>query len=116
MTCQKALAQARGAFKAAIATGYVLLLMLAFAGCAAHSRGSASQGGTHSYRSQQAPEAAARCFARNAEEHSSALAAEVTRRDGAADVVVREKTASRMRRRIFVRRAAAPWVRSRSWS
>ena len=91
MTCHKVLAQARGAFTAAVATGYVLLLMLAFAGCAAHSRGGASQGGTHSYRSQQAPEAAARCFARNAEEHSSALVAEVTRRDGAADVVVRVK-------------------------
>jgi hypothetical protein len=53
--------------------------------------GGGSVGGEHTYRSQRAPEAAARCFARNAEEHSSALSAEVTPREGAADVVVRVK-------------------------
>jgi hypothetical protein len=91
MTWQKVLAQARRTFEAAIGAGYVLLLALAMAGCAANPRGGVSQGGTYSYRSQQPPDAAARCFARNAEEHSSALVAEVTRREDAAEVIVRVK-------------------------
>ena len=45
----------------------------------------------HSVRLRQAPEAAARCFARNAEEHSSALVAEVTGGPSRSDVVVRVK-------------------------
>ena len=44
-----------------------------------------------SVRLRQAPEAAARCFARNAEEHSSALVAEVTGGPSKSDVIVRVK-------------------------
>ena len=46
-----------------------------------------SHGSTHTHRSQLAPEAAARCFARNAEEHSIALKSEVS----GANVTVRVK-------------------------
>jgi hypothetical protein len=91
MTRQKVFPQARRTLRAAIGAGYVLLLALAIAGCAANPRGSGAQGGTYNYRSQQPPEAVARCFARNAEEHSSALVAEVTPREDAAEVIVRVK-------------------------
>lgn len=45
------------------------------------------------HRFKEPPERAARCFARNAEEHSSALAAEIGPRDarGRVQVVVRVK-------------------------
>jgi hypothetical protein len=68
-----------------------LCLQAALAGCAETQRRSGGYGWTHTYRSEQPPERAARCFARNAEEHSSALASEVTPRDGGADVMVRVK-------------------------
>jgi hypothetical protein len=43
-------------------------------------------------RFQLPPEKAARCFARNAEDHSSALASEVNvNRDGTAETIVRVK-------------------------
>ena len=51
-----------------------------------------SAGSTHTVRLQQPPAQAARCFARNAEEHSSALVAEVAAtRDGGAQTIVRVK-------------------------
>lgn len=63
---------------------------------AACSFGQAASGGfggsTHTVRMQQPPAQAARCFARNAEEHSSALVAEVnSTRDGGAETIVRVK-------------------------
>jgi len=61
-----------------------LSIAIAAAACAAQRE---PYGSAHTYRSQLAPEAAARCFARNAEEHSSALKSEIT----GADVVVRVK-------------------------
>ena len=46
----------------------------------------------HSHRFKQPSEKAARCFARNAEEHSSALMSEVqVRGDGSAEVIIRVK-------------------------
>jgi hypothetical protein len=68
-----------------------LAVMLLLPACSQTQRQSSGYGSTHAFRSQQPPEQAARCFARNAEEHSSALAAEVIRRDTGADVVVRVK-------------------------
>ena len=60
-------------------------LAAAAAGCAAPG---GDYGATHSERLTRAPEAAAHCFARNAEEHSGALVAKVTRtRDGAHALV-----------------------------
>lgn len=65
-------------------------LVTTLAGCA--TRGGGDFGTTHTHRFRQAPEAAARCFARNAEEHSGALVAEVTTtRDGGAHVAVNVK-------------------------
>jgi hypothetical protein len=49
------------------------------------------RGSTHTYRSQLPPDQVARCFARNAEEHSSALASAVTIHDGRATVAVSVK-------------------------
>lgn len=66
----------------------ILLFMLVFAAaCAQAQRERGAYGASHTHRSQLPPEQAARCFARNAEEHSSALVAEVT----GADVTVRVK-------------------------
>src|SRR4051794_5219216 len=70
---------------------FAVLLTVLFAGCAQNPPRAGAPGGTPTFRSRQAPELAARCFARNAEEHSSALVAEVKPREGAADVVVRVK-------------------------
>ena len=59
-------------------------------GCALPQRGDA--GSVHSHRFKQPPREAAQCFARNAEEHSSALKAEVNAaRDGVAQTIVRVK-------------------------
>ena len=67
-----------------------LFLTATLAGCA--TGGGSDYGTTHTQRFKQAPEAAARCFARNAEDHSSALVAEVTlTRDGGAHVAVNVK-------------------------
>lgn len=70
-----------------------LLALLIIAGCAGTQReGSGSYGSTHTHRSSLPPDQAARCFAHNAEEHSSALVAEVaTGRDGRTEVTVRVK-------------------------
>ena len=73
----------------ALFTGLALTVLLA--GCAETQRQPRSFGSTHTYRSPQPPDAAARCFARNAEEHSSALTSEVTPRDERVEVVVRVK-------------------------
>lgn len=69
---------------------WVLALGL-LAGCAQGQRPSAQYGSSHTHRFQKPPPDAARCFARNAEEHSSALVAEVNARDSGAEVVVRVK-------------------------
>ena len=63
------------------------LVFLTLSACAQPSRDAGAYGSQHAHRFQQPPEKAARCFARNAEEHSSALKAEVT----GAEVVVRVK-------------------------
>ena len=57
--------------------------------CGAPSRPSAAHGSRHSVRLQQPPHAAAACFARNAEEHSSALVSEVRPHGAGAEVIVR---------------------------
>ena len=68
-----------------------LVLLAPLAGCAVGPRSAPELGSSHSVRFQQPPHDAARCFARNAEEHSSALISEVqTGRDG-AHVIVRVK-------------------------
>jgi hypothetical protein len=59
--------------------------------CGTPSRQSAAHGSRHTVRLQQPPDAAAGCFARNAEEHSSALVAQVRPRGFAAEVIVRVK-------------------------
>ena len=61
------------------------------AGCASPLRPPASQGARHSQSFQQPPDRAAACFARNAEEHSSALVAEVQPGGDSARVVVSVK-------------------------
>ena len=60
-------------------------------GCAGAQRQTGA-GSTHTHRSQLPPDKAARCFAHNAEEHSSALMSEVRiEREGRAEVAVRVK-------------------------
>ncbi len=69
-----------------------LVVVSLMAGCAQAQRQGGAFGSTHTHRSQLAPEQAGRCFARNAEEHSSALVSEVVvGRDGRTDVTVRVK-------------------------
>lgn len=53
--------------------------------------GGSDTGATHSHRFRQPPREAAQCFARNAEDHSSALVAEVASTRDGAQVVVRVK-------------------------
>ena|SRR5687767_13322602 len=64
-----------------------IVFILALASACAAQRESSAYGSTHTHRSKLAPAEAARCFARNAEEHSSALKSEVT----GGDVIVRVK-------------------------
>lgn len=68
-----------------------LLALALLAGCALAQRPSTQYGSSHTHRFQKPPQEAARCFARNAEEHSSALLAEVNARDNGAEVIVRVK-------------------------
>ena len=69
-----------------------LVIVALAAGCAQAQRQGGAHGSTHTHRSQLPPEQAARCFARNAEEHSSALMSEVVAgRDGRTEVTVRVK-------------------------
>lgn len=69
----------------------VLLVLALIAGCAQVQRPPAQHGSSHTHRFQKPPQDAARCFAHNAEEHSSALVAEVKASDGGAQVIVRVK-------------------------
>lgn len=70
-------------------TSFILIAMLA--ACAV-SRPGDDYGSTYTHRLQQPPQAAAQCFGRNAEEHSSALVSRVTTtRDGGAHVLVQVK-------------------------
>ena len=65
----------------------VLLALVLTSACAQAQRQAGAYGSTHTHRSQLAPAEAALCFARNAEERSSALKSEVT----GTDVIVRVK-------------------------
>ena len=67
------------------------LLLLMFAGCALVGKNATAS--TVKHRFAKAPQGAAACFARNAEEHSSALMAEVRPADasGRVEVIVRVK-------------------------
>jgi hypothetical protein len=60
-------------------------------GCAMPSREAAPHGSQHVLRLQQPPDQAAACFARNAEEHSSALVSEIRPAGESAHVTVRVK-------------------------
>ena len=68
-----------------------MLALLTFAGCASVRDGAST--GIVSHRFMHPPERAAACFARNAEEHSSALVSEVRPPDsrGHVEVIVRVK-------------------------
>jgi hypothetical protein len=68
-----------------------LLALALLAGCSQTPRQSGQFGSTHNHRFTKPPREAAHCFARNAEEHSSALVAEVNARDSGAQVIVRVK-------------------------
>ena len=69
-----------------------LLSLVLVSSCGSAPRGAGEYGARHTHRFQQPAEAAARCFARNAEEHSSALVSEVQIGSaGNANVVVRVK-------------------------
>ena len=70
-------------------TTAILLAGLLAGGCSGAQRGGGDTGSVHSHRFKQPPREAAQCFARNAEEHSSALAAEVNGTRDGAEVVVR---------------------------
>jgi hypothetical protein len=67
------------------------LLSALLAGCSSPARQSGATGSRETVRLQQPPDKAAACFARNAEEHSSALVAEVHARGDSAEVIVRVK-------------------------
>ena len=67
-------------------------VLLGLAGCAQAQRAPAEYGSRHSHRFQHPPRQAAECFARNAQERSSALVAQVNAtREGGAQVIVRVK-------------------------
>src|SRR5688500_6821156 len=67
----------------------VCFLLVVIAGCAQTPSGGLGSSHRHTFR--QPPAEAARCFARNAEEHSSALVAEISTSGDAAQAVVRVK-------------------------
>ena len=70
----------------------VVIVLISFASaCAAPARPAAAYGSRHTHRFQQPPDKAASCFARNAEEHSSALVADVRPGRDSAQVIVRVK-------------------------
>jgi hypothetical protein len=71
-----------------VAAAIVLAIVTA---CAAPGRQPASYGSRHTHRFEQPPEKAAACFARNAEEHSSALVSEVRAGQAYVQVIVRVK-------------------------
>jgi hypothetical protein len=73
-------------------TWLAILLSVTCAACTQLSKEARGAGSRHTHRFTQPPEKAAQCFARNAEEHSSALVAEVLARgSGEWEVVVRVK-------------------------
>jgi hypothetical protein len=69
----------------------VFLVSALLAGCSSPARQSGATGSRESVRLQQPPDKAAACFARNAEEHSSALVAEIHPRGDSFEVIVRVK-------------------------
>jgi hypothetical protein len=69
----------------------VLTFIAAIAGCTSASRQSAPGSSQVTARAALPPDQAAACFARNAEEHSGALVAEVRPGGDRAEVVVRVK-------------------------
>jgi hypothetical protein len=67
------------------------ILSAVLAGCSSPAIQTGTTGLRDTVRVQQPPDKAAACFARNAEEHSSALVAEVHPRGDSAEVIVRVK-------------------------
>jgi hypothetical protein len=67
------------------------ILSAVLAGCSSPARQTGATGSRDTVRVQQPPDKAAACFARNAEEHSGALVAEVHPRGDSAEVIVRVK-------------------------
>ena len=67
------------------------LALAAVSACTSSPRPGTPGGSSHTVRLQLPPDQAAACFARNAEEHSSALTAQVRREADRAEVVVRVK-------------------------
>jgi hypothetical protein len=65
------------------------MLLACLAACTGPTRQQPGHGSRQNVRLQQPPDRAAACFARNAEEHSSALAAEVRPGGDRAEVIVR---------------------------
>ena len=69
-----------------------LAVLSVIAACGTMRRAEEAYGSRHAVRLKQAPAEAARCFARNAEAHSSALVAEVSSpHEDRAEVIVRVK-------------------------
>ena len=65
----------------------ILMACIWLASCAA-PKSAASYGSRHTHRTQLSPQDAAACFARNAEEHSGALVAEVQKERDWAQAIV----------------------------
>jgi hypothetical protein len=65
--------------------------LLLSSGCALSAREAPTHGSRHAHRFQLPPDKAAACFARNTEEHSSALVSEVRPGQDTAHVIVRVK-------------------------
>lgn len=92
MNCAESLLRAlvvnRAVIQRSLAGAMLAVLVVA---CAGPSNPAASQGLRYTVRLQSPPAEAAACFARNAEEHSSALMAEVRSGPDRAEVTVRVK-------------------------
>lgn len=69
----------------------IAVLVVCVSGCIGPLRQSSPHGSRQTVRLQLPPDQAAACFARNAEEHSSALAAEIRPGRDSAGVIVRVK-------------------------
>jgi hypothetical protein len=76
--------------RAAAILAALAFLTLLFA-CSSPTRPGAPTSSRQTVRLQLPPDQAAACFARNAEEHSSALVAEIRRAGDRAEVIVRVK-------------------------
>src|ERR1700730_5042175 len=72
-----------------ISLGVIVLLLVS--GCGTPASPAGTQGSRSTHHLRQPPEKAARCFAHNAEEHSSALLSEVRTGPDTAHVIVRVK-------------------------